>query len=450
MAQVSSQASMDFFKKVYGNINDLRPELDKLDKLIPFENSKKIGDSYIEAFITGDSVGITFAGSSQDAFEIRPAISGSVIQSSIKGSQTVLTDVLSFGFMARGESTEGSFVSATKNSVKNHIESHNKFINVAKLYGQAVDQLGYVSYAPSGTIYRGATYTGAGTVTLTTQDGNTIAFTNGVNVAQKAILFAPGSFASGHWIAKPGVVVQLIDSTNTIVASGKMNSYDSALGILFLDFVPVAPTAAVGAGSIRITYDQWNLNLCMVGMKAILTNTGVLFGIDASRQPLWRGNVIDLQGKRFNLKALFNGVSNAVNSGGLNEPMDIIVNPRTFGQIANDEASFRKYDASYKSGDASNGFECVEYYAANGVNRLMSSPNCKEGDIFGIVSKHWRFSGSQLPAFKINGLDQQVIWPLQSQAGFGFRSYADCYLMCRMPARQILWKNVNDEGISFE
>lgn len=450
MAQVSTQQSMDFFKKVWGNLNDLRPELDKLDKLVPFENSKKIGDSYVEAFITGDSVGITFAGSSQDAFEIRPAIAGSVIQSTIKGNQTVLTDVLSFGFMARGESSEGTFGNSTKITVKNHIESHNKFINVAKLYGQADDQLGYISYAPAGTIYRGATYSGPGTITLTTQDGNTIAFTNGVNVAQKAILFAPGSFASGHWIAKIGLVVQLIDSTGGVVSSGKLVSYDSALGIIFVDFVPTAPTAATGAGSIRIGYDQWNINLCMVGMKKILTNTSVLFGIDAARQPLWKGNVIDLQGKRFNLKAVFTGVSNAVNAGGLTEPMDILVNPRTFGQIANDESSFRKYDSSYKSADAVNGFEAIEYYAANGVNRILASPNVKEGDVFGIVKQHWRFSGSQLPAFKINGLDQQVIWPLQNQAGFGFRSYADCYLMCRMPARQILWKNANDEGIAFE
>jgi len=450
MSQVSNQTVIDLFKKVYGGLNDLRPETDKIDKIIPFENSQKIGDSYIEAFILGDSTGITFAGQGQDAFAIRPAIAGSVQQSNIKGNQTVLTDILSFGFMARGATDEASFKNSTSLTMRNHLESHNKFINVAKMYGQAPDLLGFVSYAPSGTIYRGATYSGSGTITLTRQDGSTIAFTNGVNVAQKAILLAPGQFAAGFWVGKQGVVVKQVNSSSVVVAEGKLVSYDVGLGILYVDFVPVAPTAVSGAGSIRLCYDQWENNQCMVGMKTIMTNQGTLFGINAVTYPLWAGNVLNLGGKRFNLKAVFEGVSNAVNAGGLDEPLDILVNPRTFGQMANDEASFRKYDSSYKPAQASNGFEAIEYYAANGVNRIMSSTLVKEGDAFGIVSKHWRFSGSQLPAFKVTGLDSNVIFPLQENAGWAIRSYADCYLLCRMPARQILFTNINDEGIAFE
>jgi hypothetical protein len=450
MAQVSNQQVMDLFKKVYGGLNDLRPETDKIDKLIPFENSQKIGDSYIEAFILGDSTGITFAGQGQDAFAIRPAIAGSVQQSNIKGNQTVLSDIMSFAFMARGASTEAAFKQTTGLLFKTHIESHNRFLNVAKMYGQAVDQLGYISYAPSGTIYRGATYTGSGTITLTTQNGNTIAFTNGINAAQKAILLAPGQFAAGHWTAKVGVVIKLIDSNNVVLVTAKLVSYDVQNGILFLDQTPVAPTAATGAGSVRICYDGWELNQCMVGMKAIMSNQGTLFGINAVQYPLWAGNVKNLGGRRFNLKAVFEGVSNAVNAGGLDDALDVLVNPRTFGQMANDEASFRKYDSSYKPAQASNGFEAIEYYAANGVNRIMASPLVKEGDAFGIVSKQWRFSGSQLPSFKVTGLDSNVFFPLSENAGWCIRSYADAYLLCRMPARQILWTGLNDEGIAYE
>jgi hypothetical protein len=449
MSTVSSQSVIDLFKKVYGQLNDLRPDTDILDKLMPFENSQRIGDAYIEDFILGDSVGITFAGTAQDAFSIRPPIAGTVKQSSIKGSQTVLSDVLSWGFMARGATTEAAFFDSTRLVMKNHLESHNRFINVAKLYGQATDLLGYVSYAPSGTVYRGATYSGSGTVTLTKADGSTIAFTNGVNVAEKAILFAPGQFAAGFWTGKQGVVVKQINNSGAVVASGKLVSWDASLGYIVVDFVPTAPSAVTGSGSLRISYDGWEQDLEMVGVKKILTNRGSLFNIDASAYPLWAGNVVNVGGKRFDLKAIFVGVSNAINAGGLTEPLDILVNPRTYGMIANDESSFRKYDAKYSPSQGTNGFEAIEYYAANGVNRIMSCSCVKEGDAFGVVSKHWRFSGSQLPAFKVTGIDQQVIFPLQDNAGFAVRSYADCYLMCRMPAKQILFTNINDESVAF-
>ena len=41
MAQVSNQTVIDLFKKVYGGLNDLRPDTDKIDKLIPFETSPR-------------------------------------------------------------------------------------------------------------------------------------------------------------------------------------------------------------------------------------------------------------------------------------------------------------------------------------------------------------------------------------------------------------------------
>ena len=142
------------------------------------------------------------------------------------------------------------------------------------------------------------------------------------------------------------------------------------------------------------------------------------------------------------------GVSDAVNSGGLDEPLDIIVNPRCFGQMSSDEAAFRKYDSSYKS-KAENGFEAIEYYAANGINRIHSSSKVKEGDVFGFVRGQTRCSGSQLPSFRVRGMNMDIISALEDQAGFRIRSFSDQYVMCRTPAKQILWSGCNPEGIDY-
>jgi hypothetical protein len=49
----------------------------------------------------------------------------------------------------------------------------------------------------------------------------------------------------------------------------------------------------------------------------------------------------------------------------------------------------------------------------------------------------------------VPGLDKDVIFALESQAGFVVRSFSDQYVMCRAPARQILWTNGNDEGVAY-
>jgi hypothetical protein len=448
MASVTTNQVVDIFKKVYGKANDLRPKGDIIDDLFPFEEGKLVGDKYVEDFVLGDSVGITWAGTSQDAFAIEPAIAGSVKQSEIQPSQTVLTDVLSWGFMSRSAGgDEAAFFDGTKFLMKNHISSHNSLVTISKLYGQSSQGLGSVSYAAVGTVYRGATYTSsAGSITLTKKDGTTIAFTNGVNTTSKAILFAPGQFAAGHWIGKKGIrVEQVIAATGVAAASGSVTGWDARLGILYVDFTPVVAT---GVDSHYVAYKGWAAGKCMVGMHKIVTNTGSLFGISAADEPLWSGNVIDLGAKKFNLKAVHEGVSDAVNAGGLDEPLDIIVSPRTFGQMASDEAAFRKYDASYKS-KAENGFEAIEYYAANGLNRIHSSSKVKEGDVFGFVRGQTRCSGSQLPSFRVRGMNMDIISPLEDQAGFKIRSFSDQYVMCRQPAKQILWKNCNPEGIDY-
>jgi hypothetical protein len=186
----------------------------------------------------------------------------------------------------------------------------------------------------------------------------------------------------------------------------------------------------------------------MVGLHKILENTGTLFGISAQQYALWKANKVDLQKKRFSLKALQEGVAQAVNKGGLDKPLMVLVNPRTFAALTQDEAAMRKYDASYKSA-AQNGFETIEYYAANGLNKIVPHRMVMEGDAYGLEIGDWIRSGSAEISFKVPGLDKEVIFPLENQAGWVVRSFSDQFVMCRAPARQIVWTNGNDEGVAY-
>jgi hypothetical protein len=280
---------------------------------------------------------------------------------------------------------------------------------------------------------------------LTKKDGSTIAFTNGINAGAKAILLTPGQFAAGIFVGRKGAAIKQLDSTDAVVASGEIVGWDSVLGIVYVDFTPIAATAV---GSHKICFAGSETLKEMVGIQRILSNTGTLFGVSAATEPLWSGTVMDLGKKALSLKAIQEGIANAVNAGGLEQPLDILVNPRTFARMSDDDAALRRY-SSPDSGKGARGFEAIEYYSANGLNKIHSSSAIKEGDAFGIVREHWRCGGSQLPSFRVQGIDEDVIQPLADQAGFSVRSYGDQYLLCRQPAKQVYWKNINDEAVLY-
>jgi hypothetical protein len=441
MSQVSNQQVVDLFKRVYGDLHNLLPQDFPLAREIPFSEGRKVGDSFVEAFVLANETGWTLAGTGQDAFDLNPAIAGVVKQSSIIPSQVVLTSVIPFAFISRSAGGgEKAFYDGTKHVMQNHIRSHSRLLEAMRIHGQRAAKLGYVSYAPSGTVYRGATYSGAGDVTV-----GGIAFTDGVNTTSKAILIAPGNFAAGIWVGLEGCVLEQLDSASAVVASGKLVSVDADNGILYVDFVPVAATSTT---SHTVCFEGMESNKEMVGVQKILENTGTLFGISSSQYALWKSNSVNLQKKRFSMKALQEGVAQAVNKGGLDKPLMIMVNPRTFAALTQDEAALRKYDASYKSA-AQNGFETIEYYAANGLNKIVPHRMIMEGDVYGLEIGDWIRSGSAEISFKVPGLDKEIIFALENQAGYVVRSFSDQFVMCRAPARQIVWTNGNDEGVAY-
>lgn len=448
MSQQSNDIQVQLFKKVYGGLHDLTDKKMLLAREIPWSQNSMVGDEYKEAFVLSAEVGFTIAGQDQDAFTINPAIAGAVRQSGIKPYQTVLSSVLPWGFMSRAANGNDAkaFYNSTKHVMQNHIRSHSRLKEILRLYGQSAQKLGYVTFAPTGTIYRGATYTGPGNVTLTRSDGSTITFTAGINVAEKAILLAPGNYAAGIWVGMNGAIVKQVDTaTNTVVASGKLVGTDADLGIIYVDFTPVAATSTT---SHNLCYDGMEDNKEMVGIKKILQNTGTLFGISAAQFELWRSNVLRLGQKRLSLKAIQVAVMQAVNRGGLEEPLSILVSPRVFAYMVNDEAALRRYDASYNK-DAKNGFEAIEFYAANGVNKIIPYRYVMEGDAFGLKFDDWVRSGSSEVSFSIPGMSQEVIFPLENQAGYVVRSYSDEYIICRQPAHQFLITDIDPEAVAF-
>lgn len=444
MASISNGDVINLFKTVYGDLTDLQPEDYILAKDIPFNQKMKVGEKYVEAVVLTAETGITLS-STTDAFELNPSIAGVIKQAEVTPYISVLPSIVPWGVMSRtAGGGEKAFYDATKFIVRNNLKSHGKFQEIFRLYGQSDALLGYVSYATA--TYRGAAFV-AGTGTLTV-NGSSVTFTNGINAANKMILFAPGSFAAGIWTGMENVQVNEVNSAGVVVASGNLVSVDTEQGVIEVDFTPTAASAASGSGSMRLCFNGMQSAQDYIGVQKILSTTGNLFGISTSAYSYWKGATANLAQTKLTLPKFQIAVANMVNRGGMEGDLKVLVNPRTWSNLASTEAGLRVYDQSYKKSEADNGFESITFYTQAGKAEFVPHRFVKEGDAFAMHLPTWSRSGSAEVSFTIPGIGQEVIFPLQNQAGYAFRSYSDQYVFCHKPADNLYFYGINDEAVS--
>lgn len=442
--QFSGADALQMFKNVYGQANDLVPDDQPLGNLIPFSKKERIGSKYQEAAVLTRETGITLS-ATNNAFTIKPARAGSIRESEVNAFLSVLPSLVPWGIISRSTSNDGAFYEATKFIVKNNLSSHNAFHEVFRLYGQSVAKLGYVSYAT--TTYRGANFV-AGTGTLVKEDGTTIAFTNGVNVAEKAILLAPGQFAAGIWIGFEGVGILEINSSNVVVGQGSLVSVNSSLGYITVDFVPTVPTATTGSGSMRLCWEGMENNQEYPGIAAIMQESGTLFGISTSQFSLWAGNVGQMStvgGGLFTLPKYNTLLANLLNRSRLKGALQAFINPRSWATLTTNEAALRQYDSSYGN-KALNGFDSIAFKSGNGTTNFTAHNMVKEGDCFVVHVEDWIRSGSADVGFRVPGFDQEIVFNLQDQAAIAFRSFSDQFIYPHRPYTSMYITGINDEA----
>jgi len=442
MAQPNNQQATDIFIDKFGDLNNLLPEAQAFCEIVKYSESEKVGDNYIEGLVLTAETGITYGGKEIEAFAINPAIAGVVKQISMQAYCTILPSVVPWLAISRSVGDGTAFVKAMAHVVDNNLASHYRFVEAAALYGQSDAKLGYVSYTSA--TYRGVAFT-AGAATL-----NGIVFaTGGVNTTSKHILLAPGEFAAGLWVGMEGVVVNQINSTGDIVASGKLVSVNSEFGYIGVDFTPVAASSTT---SHRLCYDGWESDKEMPGAFKIMQNVSTLFGVSSATYSLYKGTEHALGAVLPTFSRFNDGVVKAINRGGLggmsrkDGTLKVICNPRTWQKLLNEQAALRAYDKSYSSAEFVQGAESIVFYTAAGKAEFIASAYMKEGYMLALHMQDWVRSGSAQIKMGIPGMDDKLLFVLPQNAGMAFRTMADQYIFCRAPAKSILYTGINDEN----
>jgi hypothetical protein len=390
------------FKQVYADqLKNLIPDGVKLMNLLKWEGEEtKLGDFFNCPVILGMEHGITFASSTEDAFNLAPPVAGTIQNAQVRGYPAVLCSVLGYNAASRSVSSTGAFKKATSYLVENMMRSMSKKLEIEMFYGQ----MGYGTVASAGV-------TGAN-ITITTAE-----------------------WAPGIWSGCNNMPIQIRDATGATVR-GDFTCVSADLDTRVVTLNASAQAAGVIAGDVVWHKGAYGNEFPGVH-KILTTQSGTLFNISTTNYNLFRGNQYSAQSGALSFPKLSQAVARAVEKG-LDTDIHFLVNNRTWSNLLADEVALRRYDGSYSSVQLENGSKALKFYSQNGTLIIEPSIYVKEGYAYGLALEDWKRVGSADMTFRVPGSGEEFFRHLESAAGYQLRLWTDQALFCSAPGRSVI------------
>lgn len=423
--ETTSSQLTGLFKQVYGKeIENLIPESAKVIKMVPFAERDKLGDKYNQPVILTTEQGVTYASADDtSAFDLESPVSMGTKNAEVKGAQMLLRSAISYELASKATSSEKAFVGAVDLVIDNMLESISKRLEVGLIHGQR----------------------GIGHVATEKFDATT-------NSAVFEV--SAGSWASGIWAGSEGVRLTIIadfggDNVDPYGASADIvvTKVDNELRQITVsgDATGLAAIATANATQELTVFYKGTVTgsestfqfVEMAGLGKIFTNTGTLFNINASQYQLWKGNTYDAAGQ-LTMGKVLSAVGKAIDRG-LNEDVVLLVNPKTWADLATELAALRVFDGSYSATEGDNGFKSIKYYGQNGVIEVISHNIVKEGEAYIFPPKRLKRIGTTDVTFgDFVGKSDEIFLHIPNKAGLEMRCYSNQSLFVETPARCVL------------
>jgi hypothetical protein len=181
----------------------------------------------------------------------------------------------------------------------------------------------------------------------------------------------------------------------------------------------------------------------MVGIDAILTNTGTLFNISATTYNLWASQSYSCSSAELTMAKLLAAIALPVARGLLSD-VQVLVAPDSWANLNSDLAGQRMFDESYDSKKAEKGNVGIIYYGQNGKIEIISHPMVKRGEAFVLPLDLVQRVGSADISFRGEGPMGQEDYFFQNTStnGWTIRAYTDQAIMIEAPAHCVKLTNI--------
>lgn len=388
------------FKVVYADkIENLIPDGVKLLNRIDFTGREAaLGNLFSQPLILGLEQGITFAASTDDAFALLPPIAGQLKEAQVRGSSMVLRSALGYVAAARAANgTQSSFEDATKFLVQNMMRSMAKKLEIEMLYGQV----------------------GYGTVASADYSTNSFVVTT-------------AEWAPGIWAGAINMPLNIRTSSGNQRGDCNVTSVDMNLRKISVDLLPA------GVIATDVLWNKGAYGNEFAGIHKILTNTGVLFNIDAAVYDLFKGNSVPVSpAGPLSFALIQDAISRGVEKG-LDSDVMVLVNPRAWSDLLTEQSALRMYDSSYRSGVAENGAQEITFHGQNGKVEIVPSIYVKEGYAYVLAMEDYMRVGSTDITFRRPGQGDDFFRELENNAGYELRAFTDQCVFCMAPGRSTI------------
>jgi hypothetical protein len=408
-----------FYEKYSEKIENLIPQFAILRDAIPFiAKDKQNGNFYHQPVIVSAEQGFTYSAPNNGAYALNQAVSLEMQDAQVLGYQMTGRATLDYESASRSVGA-GAFEDATVLQMTNILESANKRLELSLLYGQ--EGIG-----------------DAGAITPT-------------DATHADVVFTVGSWADATWgglenavinffVTGTGVLVgataadQAFVVTKVNTTTRTVNVAGTAAGITALDAANTVSAFFAGSRTGPTAYSE------MPGLSKIITNTGLLFNIDASLWDLWRGNTYTITpSAALTFAHVQQAVTVAVGRGLLGDVM-VYVNPKAWSSLNTEQSALRMYDSSYSTSKLQNGVRALEFIGQNGKMTLVPHPFVKQGDAFVCPTQYAKRIGATDISFNLKGKagkmsNEAMFQNLQDSNGFQYRLYSNQSLFLEAPAK---------------
>lgn len=416
----TSQASQ-YVKEVYApKVVRLYPEANFLMKNIPFNAANRVGKQYVVPVELAPEQGVTYAAAGAGAFSLNGAQALSTQDATIQPAQIVVERALDYESIQRTVGSKAAFVSFIDATLRSVVALATKRQEASMMHGQSTTGIGVISaitVAASGTAVNS-------TLTASITDAE---WSGGLWGGLENALVDVWSNTSTRRTTALNIVVSAVNLTSKTVTLKVQNSTD-------------ANFTAVAAGDI-LAFGQSGSTLGaseMVGLHAICSNSGTLFGISGATYGLWAGNSLTSWGTP-SLGKILDAVSRLVERG-LDEDVVFLCSPKHFARLNSDQTALRMYGDA--GGTAKQGWGSIKLASENGSVFIRSHRFCKDGYAFLLpMSKFMRIGSTEL-TFTNMGVDGDIFLQTSGTASVQLRGYLGQALLCTAPGRTALISGV--------
>lgn len=414
------------FKEVFGDkLEETVPDWSIMLQDFKFNQRAKLGETYLFPVRFRRGHGVTFESGSDSltAFSLNAVKSGQTKQASVSGSTLVGRESFAYKTVAAATANgKQAFVDAFKDGVED-------LYNTAAFYLEAFQRYGQTSFGAFAA--------------------------DGTNNATQDIALTAASSAPGLWAQMEGAYVDIYSDTtfgtkrnasNTVEVTGI--DFDPSTGQVTLSLSGNASELdAVVAGDVVVPRGFYSSgHKTLAGLDKILTNTGSLFGIDASTYPAWAGSTYSVGSAAATFAKIIRAcVAIAVRCPPMSEALVAYVSPMTWADLNNNAAALRRYTESQK-GSVDLGTGKITYYSMAGQRiEIKADPMMKGGEAMILFPSLVERGGVTEPTFKLQGETGQnprFLLELSGSAGFEIRIMWDQFTIMRKPRGGVKLTNI--------